>query len=188
MICTFCSVVDDPNDQEYMIWLYNEFHRLMFATAKKHTANPSDWEDIVQDSLVNLMKKISLLRAFERCTLSAYIVSTVRNVSFNHLKKHGNHVRLRDKAQNNALADVPYADDLVHMIYQKDRLSFIWDNLPEEEQLLLKGKYSWGYADEELAAVLNCKPDSIRMKLTRARRHALNLMEQLEEEQGNEQT
>ena len=65
---------------------------------------------------------------------------------------------------------------------QKDRLMQIWGSLPEEDQLLLEGKYILGYKDTELADMLGCKKDSIRMKLTRARRRAFQLMT---EEEGD---
>ena len=65
---------------------------------------------------------------------------------------------------------------------QKDRLMQIWGSLPEEDQLLLEGKYILGYKDAELADMLGCKKNSIRMKLTRARRRAFQLMT---EEEGD---
>ena len=42
--------------------------------------------------------------------------------------------------------------------------------MTESDQLLLLGKYTMDMSDTELAQVINCKPSSIRMKLTRARR------------------
>ena len=47
-----------------------------------------------------------------------------------------------------------------------------------EDRALLEGKYILGDSDEMLARTLHCKPSSIRMKLTRARRRALKLLEQ----------
>lgn len=49
----------------------------------------------------------------------------------------------------------------------------IWDSLPDDTKILLEGKYILGLSDEELATEFDCSPDSIRMKLTRARRLAL---------------
>ena len=87
MIAWLDTLADDPREAEFMIWLYHEFKPLMFATAKKYVSNPQDCEDVVQDSLERLVKKISLLRQKERCVLACYVVLTVRNTSINHLKK-----------------------------------------------------------------------------------------------------
>ena len=45
-----------------------------------------------------------------------------------------------------------------------------------------KGKYILAQSDKELAADFKCKPDSIRMKLTRARRKLLDIMKRSEED------
>lgn len=62
MISFICTTVENPNDREFMLWLYQEFKKLMFATARQYVPNPSDCEDIIQDCLVKLIEKISVLR------------------------------------------------------------------------------------------------------------------------------
>ena len=46
-----------------------------------------------------------------------------------------------------------------------------------DEQRLLEGKYFLGYDDNRLSEICECSPGSVRMKLTRARRKILNIME-----------
>lgn len=52
MLAIINTYIDDPDDKSYMIWLYEEFHRLMFSTARKYTSNQTDCEDIVQNGVV----------------------------------------------------------------------------------------------------------------------------------------
>ena len=59
---------------------------------------------------------------------------------------------------------------------EKELLVQIWGSLSEEDRLLLEGKYILGYHDDELATMLGCRKDSVRMKLTRARRRAFQRM------------
>lgn len=54
MLAIINTYIDDPDDKSYMIWLYEEFHRLMFSTARKYTSNQTDCEDIVQNATVKL--------------------------------------------------------------------------------------------------------------------------------------
>lgn len=42
--------------------------------------------------------------------------------------------------------------------------------------MVLEGRYFLGLTDEELAQLFGCKPGSVRVKLTRARRNALKIM------------
>lgn len=47
MITWICSVVSDPDDQEFLIELYEEFHALMFSVARRYNNNWMSCEDIV---------------------------------------------------------------------------------------------------------------------------------------------
>lgn len=48
--------------------------------------------------------------------------------------------------------------------------------LPSEDRLLLEGWYLQGRSAEALAEALGCKPDSVRSKLSRARKRALKIL------------
>lgn len=47
-----------------------------------------------------------------------------------------------------------------------------------EERLLLEQKYVLGWSDNELASMLGIQPQSVRMRLTRAKRKAIQLMKE----------
>ncbi|MGI6027926.1 MAG: RNA polymerase sigma factor [Candidatus Heteroscillospira sp.] len=173
MLIILDSHNNGTSDQEFILELYNNFGRLMFATAKKYTSNNSVCEDIIQDSLVKLIGKVSLLRKFDRCVLTSYIVSTVRNTSINHLRRKA----LEQKIMNPyiELSDADEAsplptDEIISSMEDHEILSAAWNSLDEDDRFLLEGKYFLDYSDSELAEMLSCKPVSIRMKLTRARR------------------
>ena len=48
MLVYFLETLEDESDKDYIIWLYNEFERLMYSTAFKYTTIPQIAEDIVQ--------------------------------------------------------------------------------------------------------------------------------------------
>lgn len=170
---------NDQDNKDFVLRLYQEFKPLMFAIARKYISNPSDCEDVVQDSLVKLIKKVDTLRGKDRCILSSYIVFTIRNTAINHIK-HQHVVDVHSSSLDAQYSDVessePSLDELMALAERRAKLTGIWDQLREEDRTLLEGKYIFGNTDKELAAQLNCKPASIRMKLTRARRKALKLL------------
>ena len=53
---------------------------------------------------------------------------------------------------------------------RQEELLTAFQEMREEEKQLLYGKYLMDLSDAELAQMLGCKPSSVRMKLTRARR------------------
>ena len=166
------------DDQQYMEGLYHQFKRLMFATAGKYAADPADREDLVQSALVRLVKKLPTLRTMERCAQASYIVFTVRSVAIDALRKGGRQLQ-GTSLEEEALQvpdEAPTMDEYLLARERVDRLRTIWPKLGEEDRLLLEGKYLRDCSDRELAQLLGCRADSIRMKLTRARRRALKWM------------
>ena len=63
MITWICSAVSDPDDQEFLIELYEEFHALMFSVARRYNHNWMSCEDIVQESILRIMDKLDVLRS-----------------------------------------------------------------------------------------------------------------------------
>ena len=55
-----------------------------------------------------------------------------------------------------------------------EHLRNMWAKLPVEDRLLLEQKYVLDWSDAELAASLGIKPQSVRMRLTRAKRNAIH--------------
>lgn len=73
------------------------------------------------------------------------------------------------------------------LIQKEERawLKQIIRQMPEQEQILLEGRYILDRTDEELAQKLNCKPSSVRMLMTRARRHLVQYVNENEQEYLN---
>jgi RNA polymerase sigma-70 factor (ECF subfamily) len=186
MIALIASTVSDPDDRDYMLWLYNEFYRLMFAEARKYFDRQEDCEDVVQEGLLKLCNNVSKIRGKNRCIVAAYIVSMIRNTSITILKKRKRmeqHEVSLDSGQVDAVAtDDPPLHEIMERFDSHAQLHQIWEKLTEDQQFLLEGKYILRLSDAELAESLGCKPDSIRMKLSRARKQALHFLNQLEKE------
>ena len=186
MLALISAAIEDPSDLEFMTQFYLEYERLMYATVMKRLSDPEMAKDIVQDCVIKLIPRIPFLRRQERCVNASYVVSTVRNTTINYMRKQGRTdgrcCSLEEQDEHDMVMPGPSLDERIILEEQKDRLMQIWSNLPDEDQLLLEGKYILGYKDAELADMLGCKKDSIRMKLTRARRRAFQLMT---EEEGD---
>ena len=75
-------------------------------------------------------------------------------------------------------------------VIQRERwntLAAVWPQLAPTERFLLEGRYFQQRSDRELSDDLGCGANSIRMMMTRARRHVQRLMRREGEEQTAEQ-
>lgn len=180
MITYIAASACSPSDKEFMVQLVKDYNRMMFSVAKQYEADQGTREDIIQDSLEKLIQKVSVLRQMESCILAGYIATTVRHTAINQLRKDSK--RKERQCEWNEQREIEYSsdsrtlEDLLVLSERKSKLWQIWPRLSEEERFLLEGKYILGYDNSELALQFGCKPDSIRMKLTRARRKAFDLM------------
>lgn len=179
MITSTFSSDNELSDKEFMVHLYTKYENLLFYTAQKYISERGSVEDVVQESLVKLHKKIRTIKPMPEIVLASYIRSTVRNTAINILKSAGYEEDRQISTEN--IIDVMdehalSLDTLMQISRYRELLSKIWPELSKEEQFLLEGKYILGYSDRELSTELCCQPSSVRMKLTRARRHALSIL------------
>lgn len=186
MLIYINTMVSDQDDCEFLGEMFEEFQKLMYSTAYRYISDESSCEDIIQTAMLRLIDKVTLLRTFERCTLASYIVSAIRNTSLNYIKAQNRERAHMHWIDDYEIDDLPSADlPLDDQLYTKERLSqlsTVWTKLSEHERFLLEGRYILGFSDAELATQVGCKPSSIRMKLTRARRVALGVLIMDEEE------
>lgn len=177
-------------DREYMHAIYNEYSRLMYFTARQFTTELDAQKDIVQESLLHLIRNISTLRELEPPALSTYIVTTVKNAAIDFMKKEEqireHTVEFDDEHIEELESPEPSLDDIMAAFEDSERLIVALAHLPDDERFLLEQKYFLGNSDKELAQFFRCKPGSIRMKLTRARRHMLNILKDDKEYNNND--
>lgn len=168
------QAITDPDAHQYMEWLYTEFHRLMLATAWRFSQSQADVEDIVSDSCVALIRKISDLRGMEHNALRAYIVATVRNTAIDLCRK---------QKQNNArfhqghdemvkrVADQGTVEGKVALRESLRLLRQAMAELPDLEREVLRLKFQYNKHDCEIAAITGLSESSVRKYILRARQH-----------------
>ena len=80
-------LIENEDDRAFMENLYTQYHRLMYAQAMRILNQSEAAEDAVSESLMALMKKISLLRPMECNKLRSYVVITVKHTAITMLNK-----------------------------------------------------------------------------------------------------
>lgn len=177
-IMTMCNSEDSL---QFFTGLYMRYKPLLFKEGSKYIGDPGVVEELVHDVFIKFIEKEDLLRSFNGCTLRAYIVYSIRNASISYLRKkakeRGRLVSIDVSYDTASVPDnAPLPEEVIIMDEKKEEFIKVWDTLPDDTRELLAGKYILRMSDAELAEEFGCSPDSIRMKLTRARRKALDMM------------
>ncbi len=142
------------------------------ATALKFVSDQRAAEDIVHDAVVKLLEKEDTLRTLSCCTLTSYVVYTVRNTAVSHLRRQDVRKKHRVETESDWEAEdaAPGPEELAILAERRETLRRAWSRLDDGSRDLLAGKYILEKSDDEIAEELGCASGSVRMKLTRARR------------------
>lgn len=181
MIPVIISAIESPEDRSLMTEFYEMWNTNMYREARKRLPSEEDVEDVVFEALTKIIDKMEIFRELKPLQRLQYALTTVRNLSYILLKR------------NNHFTFIPYdsldydfaaSDDTdPEICAEKSTISAsikkIWGTLEPDDRILLEQKYILYWKDSEIAAPLNIQPQSVRMKLTRAKR---NLMSQLSNE------
>ena len=173
MLCLM-AMCDGEDSLQFFTELYMRYKPVLFREASKFTDDFNIVEDLIHDSFVKLIEKEDLLRTFNGCTLRTYI-SFIRKKA----RESGRLVSMDESYEAACVTDnAPLPEEVVIMDEKKRDFLKVWDTLPDDTRELLAGKYILRMSDAELAEEFGCSPDSIRMKLTRARRKALEMIKE----------
>lgn len=162
--------IGNEDDRTFMVRLYVDYRWLMYKVALSVVREPQLAEDMVSQTLCEMIDNLEKIRAVDCCKLRGYIVSFVRNVSVDFVRKRdrqGKYFFLTGEEAEVAAED-SVDENLIRMA-EIDALKRGLARLSENDRLLLTMKYFDGLSDEEIAARLGVAKASVRTYLTRAR-------------------
>lgn len=159
----------NDKEQEYMHLLFERYARLLQTLAMKYSANLEEQNDLIQDTLLRLIDYVHVLQNMNPYKVPSYIALTMKSAFLN---KHRYEKQERAKVVSYDALSWEIMRPLPDP-YQELEAKFLLEQLSEHDRILLKGWYIVGWSATELAAILGCSKDSIRMKLSRARKRAL---------------
>lgn len=182
MIMMLIAAIEGDDDKAFMLNLYQDYYGLVRKNVYNITHDANNKEDLINDTFIKLIEKISLIRTLDSCKTAAYVVYTSRSVAINFIKH-------RDVQKKHAyygedmdlLEKLPGPDDVIEdrIIHQEEiaELGNAILKLPEKQKDLLYFKYILEMNDRDIAQIFGISPDSVRQYLTKARREAKKLMD-----------
>lgn len=164
------AAVSSPEDRDLMTEFYEKNINLLFYEAQKHLSVKEDVEDAVYEAFKKLIEHLEVFRTLAPKQRARYAVVTVRNLCYLHLRRVSKEdiVSIEELPAEPSTADTP--EQLVAQQEFFDQLQRIMGSLKQETRMLLEQKYILHWSDETMATLYDVQVDSIRMKLSRAKR------------------
>ena len=182
MIMMIIAAMEGEDDKAFMLSLYQDYYGLVRKSVYNITHEADNLEDLINDTFLKLIEKISLIRTLDGCKTAAYVVYTSRSVAINFIKhrdvqkKHVYYGEDADLAEAIFGLEETIEDRIIHQEEIEEMGNSIL-RLPEQQKDLLYFKYMLGMDDGEIAGIFGIASGSVRQYLTRARRKAKKLMD-----------
>ena len=165
-------IVEEDEQRELLIGIYKRY----FALIKKRLADAmpmDDVEDCMPTCFVRLINNVQQLQKLSQSQTTAYVCQTIRSVIVDYRRKKkllviDYDVDIVPDRQNQSSVEKEMEDQEAY-----ERFFY---TLLEVDQVILQSLYQDDMSREELARKLGIKPTSIRTYISRAKKHALQLM------------
>lgn len=170
-------------EKQFFTELYESSARLMYSRALYYTGDFETAQDIVQEAMEKLLGHYETLSRLTAKALKSYIVYTVDRICINNKK----HQQVEEKHQDELTEmEGPSAEDILLHSIEVDQLKEALKRLPRSDFYLLMRVYMDGEDLREIAKSEQVSYVAIRMRLSRARKRAITLVEDLRKETADE--
>ena len=170
-------------EKQFFAGLYESSARLMYSRALYYTGDLETAQDVVQEAMEKLLGHYDTLSRLTDKALKSYIVYTVDRICINNKK----HQQVEEKHQDELTEmEGPSAEDILLQSIEVDQLKQALKRLPRSDFSLLMRVYLDGEELRDIAKSEGVSYVAIRMRLSRARRRALTLVEDLRKETADE--
>lgn len=175
------TAIESDDEKAVMLNLYTDYYGLVRKNIYKITHDVDQIEDLINDTFIKLIEKISLIRNMDNCSTAAYVVYTSRSVAIDYIKHRNVEKRHIYSGGEFDLAEIlpDFEEDMEYRIIHQEEIKEMGKAvlmLPPKHKYLLYFKYMLEMNDKDIAGVLNIDPNSVRQYLTRARREARKLL------------
>lgn len=180
MLPMIICAIESPEDRDLMTAFYLQHRDYLYQQARKYLPNAQDAEDIVHDALACIIRRLEVFRSLHSQQQLVYAKVTVRNLVYAQQKRSG---RLDVVSVDEFGLDIPadensLPESITAERQRREKIQSIWNETDAEDRLLLEQKYILKWSDAELAERLGIQPQSVRMRLTRAKRNIARQMEE----------
>jgi RNA polymerase sigma factor (sigma-70 family) len=161
-------VVGRPRDLETYDQLMREHQGIAFRTAYVITGSAADAEEVVQDAFVKAYRARGRFRS--GAPFRPWLLAIVANEARNRRRASGRRallsLQLAEERPSGGAAPSPEVALLARE--QRAELLAAVDRLGEEQRAAVACRYFLGLSEAETAAVLGCRPGTVKSRLSRA--------------------
>jgi RNA polymerase sigma factor (sigma-70 family) len=161
-------VVGRPRDLESYDQLVREHQGIAFRTAYVIIGSAADAEEVVQDAFVKAYRARGRFRS--GAPFRPWLLAIVANEARNRRRATGRRARLSLQLAEERPSGGAAPSPEVALLAREERAELLAavDRLGEEQRAAVACRYFLGLSEAETAAVLGCRPGTVKSRLSRA--------------------
>jgi RNA polymerase sigma-70 factor (ECF subfamily) len=161
-------VVGRPRDLDTYDQLVREHQGIAFRTAYVITGSAADAEEVVQDAFVKAYRARGRFRS--GAPFRPWLLAIVANEARNRRRATGRRARLSLQLAEERPSGGAAPSPEVALLAREERAELLAavDRLGEEQRAAIACRYFLGLSEAETAAVLGCRPGTVKSRLSRA--------------------
>ncbi len=161
-------MVGRPRDLESYDQLVREHQGIAFRTAYVITGSAADAEEVVQDAFVKAYRARGRFRS--GAPFRPWLLAIVANEARNRRRATGRRARLSLQLAEERPSGGAAPSPEVALLAREERAELLAavDRLGEEQRAAVACRYFLGLSEAETAAVLGCRPGTVKSRLSRA--------------------
>jgi RNA polymerase sigma-70 factor (ECF subfamily) len=161
-------VVGRPRHLETYDQLVREHQGIAFRTAYVITGSAADAEEVVQDAFVKAYRARGRFRS--GAPFRPWLLAIVANEARNRRRATGRRARLSLQLAEERPSGGAAPSPEVALLAREERAELLAavDRLGEEQRAAVACRYFLGLSEAETAAVLGCRPGTVKSRLSRA--------------------
>jgi len=155
--------------------LVNLYKDLVFSLAIKMTKNREEAEEISQDTFVKAFKNLSKFKGDSK--FSTWLYKIAYHACLDRFKK--NKILYKTDSIDNSVIQIESVNDTLQSIERKERAQIMEEcltQLPEDERTILWFFYYQELSLKEIVEITNFSEANIKVKLHRARKRLLTIV------------
>ncbi|MBQ6267913.1 MAG: sigma-70 family RNA polymerase sigma factor [Clostridia bacterium] len=166
MLDALLLTLQTEEDRTYFKALYYEYLQTVIKVARDHLFYPSDLEDCVQGTFLDLIRYAERFRAVPKEKQRAYIAKTCKRVAYRLNQRHSNTVFVEDLTEKERLL----CDDSDLSVYDQLELAEAINKLDDKYREPLIMKYADGFSVAEIAEIMGISQNLVLQRLFRGRK------------------
>lgn len=175
MLSVYLTMLDTPEQESKFEHIYSAYANYLYNTAFSVTHDSALAEDAVQDTFLQIIREIDLLRSENEKQLKSYLYLLARNRAVDLMRKRGKdipHIQLLDEASSEVSEG--NVEELAISRLQLDKAIRTLNKMPDIYQRALYLSVC-GYTIREISEITQSTESAVKSRIHRARRIILTV-------------